>query len=124
VESKNPKLPLGIWVNGMLGAQSSLVSDGAGLRPFDPRQLPDPAWALSVFGGTGLTAWFGLTDIGRIKAGETVVVSAAAGAVGSTAVQIAKNLGCRVIGIAGGPEKCAFVKNELGADAVIDYKNE
>jgi NADPH-dependent curcumin reductase CurA len=124
VESKNEKFPVGAWVNGMLGVQDSLVSDGKGLRAFDAKQLPDPAWALSVFGGTGLTAWFGLTDIGKIKAGETVVVSAAAGAVGSTAVQIAKNLGCRVIGIAGGPDKCAFVKNELGADAVIDYKNE
>jgi NADPH-dependent curcumin reductase CurA len=124
VESKNEKFPVGAWVNGMLGVQDSLVSDGKGLRAFDAKQLPDPAWALSVFGGTGLTAWFGLTDIGKVKTGETVVVSAAAGAVGSTAVQIAKNLGCRVIGVAGGPEKCAFVKNELGADAVIDYKNE
>jgi len=124
VASNNDKFPVGAWVNGMLGVQDGLVSDGKGLRAFDAKRLPDPAWALSVFGGTGLTAWFGLTDIGRIKAGETVVVSAAAGAVGSTAVQIAKNLGCRVIGIAGGPEKCAFVKNELGADAVIDYKNE
>jgi len=124
VESKNAKFPVGAWVNGMLGVQDGLVSDGKGLRAFDAKQLPDPAWALSVFGGTGLTAWFGLTDIGKLKAGETVVVSAAAGAVGSTAVQIARNLGCRVIGIAGGPEKCAFVKNELGADAVIDYKNE
>jgi len=124
VESKNEKFAVGAWVNGMLGVQDSLVSDGKGLRAFDARQLPDPAWALSVFGGTGLTAWFGLTDIGKVKSGETVVVSAAAGAVGSTAVQVAKNLGCRVIGIAGGPDKCAFVKNELGADAVIDYKNE
>lgn len=124
VESNNEKFPVGAWVNGMLGVQDGLVSDGKGLRAFDARQLPDPAWALSVFGGTGLTAWFGLTDIGKIKAGETVVVSAAAGAVGSTAVQIAKNLGCRVIGIAGGPDKCAYVKNDLGADAVIDYKND
>ncbi len=124
VESKNDKFPVGAWVSGMLGVQDGLVSDGKGLRAFDAKQLPDPAWALSVFGGTGLTAWFGLTDIGKVKAGETVVVSAAAGAVGSTAVQIARNLGCKVIGIAGGPEKCAFVKDELGADAVIDYKHE
>ena len=124
VESKNDKFPVGAWVSGMMGVQDGLVSDGKGMRAFDARQLPDPAWALSVFGGTGLTAWFGLTEIGQPKAGETVVVSAAAGAVGSTVVQIAKNLGCRVIGIAGGAEKCAFVKNELGADAVIDYKHE
>jgi NADPH-dependent curcumin reductase CurA len=99
-----------------------VVSDGKGLKAFDAKALPDPAWALSVFGATGLTAYFGLTDIGRIQAGETVVVSAAAGAVGSSAVQIAKNLGCRVVGIAGGPDKCAFVQDTLGADAVIDYK--
>ena len=124
VESKNAKFPVGVWVNGMLGARDALVSDGKGLRAFDPRQLPDPSWALSVFGGTGLTAWFGLTEIGKPKPGETVVVSAAAGAVGSVAVQIAKNLGCRVIGIAGGADKCRFVEDELGADAAIDYKNE
>jgi len=123
-ESKNEKFAVGAWVTGMMGVQNSLVSDGKGMRVFDAAQLPDPAWALSVFGGTGLTAWFGLTEIGKPQAGETVVVSAAAGAVGSTVVQIAKNLGCRVIGIAGGPEKCAFVKNELGADEVIDYKND
>jgi NADPH-dependent curcumin reductase CurA len=124
IESKNPKLALGSWVNGMLGAQDSLVTDGHGLRPFDPRQLPDPSWALSVFGGTGLTAYFGLNEIGKPKAGETVVVSAAAGAVGSVAVQIAKIRGCRVIGIAGGAEKCAYIRDSLGADAVIDYKND
>jgi hypothetical protein len=71
-----------------------------------------------------MTAYFGLTDIGQIKAGEVLVVSAAAGAVGSSAVQIGKALGLRVVGIAGGAEKCAFVKDELGADAAIDYKNE
>ena len=113
-----------MWVNGMLGVQNSLISNGKGLQAFDPRQLPDPTWALSVFGATGLTAYFGLKEIGKPQAGETVVVSAAAGAVGSTALQIAKIRGCRVIGIAGGAEKCAFVTNELGADAVIDYKNE
>ena len=124
VESKNPKLAIGSWVNGMLGAQDSLVTDGSGMRPFDPRQLPDPSWALDVFGGTGLTAYFGLKEIGKPKSGETVVVSAAAGAVGSVAVQIAKIRGCRVIGIAGGAEKCAYVRDTLGADAAIDYKNE
>ncbi|MEO8669684.1 MAG: NADP-dependent oxidoreductase [Tahibacter sp.] len=124
VDSKNAKFPAGVWVSGMLGVQDGLVSDGKGLRAFDPRQLPDPAWALSIFGGTGLTAYFGLKDIGQPKAGETVVVSAASGAVGSAVCQIAKILGCRVIGIAGGEQKCAYVKGELGADATIDYKNE
>jgi NADPH-dependent curcumin reductase len=123
-ESNHEKFPVGAWVTGMMGVQNSYAGDTKGIRSFDAKQLPDPAWALSVFGGTGLTAWFGLTEIGKPQAGETVVVSAAAGAVGSTVVQIAKNLGCRVIGIAGGPDKCAFVKNELGADEVIDYKNE
>jgi NADPH-dependent curcumin reductase CurA len=122
VESNNAKFPVGAWVSGMLGVQDSLVSDGKGLRAFDPKALPDPRWALSVFGATGLTAWFGLTEIGQPKDGETVVVSAAAGAVGSSVVQIAKYLGCRVVGLAGGPEKCAFVKDTLGADEVIDYK--
>jgi NADPH-dependent curcumin reductase CurA len=122
VESRNAKFPVGAWVSGMLGVQDSLVSDGKGLRAFDPRMLPDPAWALSVFGATGLTAWFGLHDIGKVQASDVVVVSAAAGAVGSAAVQIAKAHGCRVIGIAGGPDKCAYVKDELGADEVIDYK--
>lgn len=124
IESQHPRYPVGTWVSGMTGVQNQLVSDGKGLLPFDAKALPHPAWALSVFGATGLTAWFGLTDIGKVQAGETVVVSAASGAVGSTVVQIARNLGCRVIGIAGGPEKCAYVKDTLGADAVIDYKHE
>jgi NADPH-dependent curcumin reductase CurA len=122
LESRHAKFPVGAWVSGMLGVQDSLVSDGKGLKAFDPKLLPDPSWALSVFGATGMTAYFGLTDIGAIKAGEVVVVSAAAGAVGSAAVQIAKFMGCRVVGLAGGPEKCAYVKDTLGADEVIDYK--
>jgi NADPH-dependent curcumin reductase CurA len=124
VESRNPKFPVGGWVSGMTGAQSELVSDGKGMQRFDASRLPHPGWALSIFGATGLTAYFGLTDIGHPKAGETLVVSAAAGAVGSAVVQIGKALGLKVIGIAGGADKCAFVKDTLGADAVIDYKNE
>jgi hypothetical protein len=124
VESNGGRYPVGTWVSGMTGVTDTVIGDGRGFRPFDGAALPDPRWALSVFGATGLTAYFGLTDIGHAKAGEVVVVSAAAGAVGSTVVQIAKNLGCRVIGIAGGPEKCAWVRDTLGADEVIDYKNE
>lgn len=124
VESRHPDYPVGCWVSGMTGVQTHLTSNGKGLRRFDPSVLPHPAWALSVFGATGLTAWFGLTEIGKPKAGDTVVVSAASDAVGSAAVQIARNLGCRVVGIAGGPEKCQYVQQTLGADAVIDYKNE
>jgi NADPH-dependent curcumin reductase CurA len=124
VESRNPKFPVGHWVSGMTGVQSELVSDGKGLIPFDAKRLPHPGWALSVFGATGFTAYFGLTDIGQAKAGEVLVVSAAAGAVGSNAVQIGKALGMRVVGIAGGADKCRFLKDTLGADAAIDYKNE
>jgi NADPH-dependent curcumin reductase CurA len=124
VESKNPKFPVGQWVSAMTGVQDEYIGDGKGAHAFDARRLPHPGWALSVFGATGMTAYFGMTDIGQAKAGEVLVVSAAAGAVGSSAVQIGKALGMRVIGIAGGAEKCAFVKDELGADATIDYKNE
>jgi NADPH-dependent curcumin reductase CurA len=124
VESMNPKFAVGSWVSGMTGVQSELVSDGKGMQRFDASRLPHPGWALSVFGATGLTAYFGLTDIGHPKAGEVLVVSAAAGAVGSAVVQIGKALGLKVIGIAGGADKCAFVKDTLGADAAIDYKNE
>jgi NADPH-dependent curcumin reductase CurA len=124
VESKNDKFPVGSWVSGMTGVQNELVSDGKGMQKFDAGKLPHPGWALSVFGATGLTAYFGLIEIGTPKAGEVLVVSAAAGAVGSAAVQIGKALGLRVIGIAGGADKCRFVKDELGADEAIDYKNE
>jgi NADPH-dependent curcumin reductase CurA len=123
-ESKNPKFPVGQWVSAMTGVQDEYIGDGKAAHVFDARRLPHPGWALSVFGATGMTAYFGMTDIGQAKAGEVLVVSAAAGAVGSSAVQIGKALGMRVIGIAGGAEKCAFVKDELGADATIDYKNE
>jgi len=124
VESKNPKFPVGQWVSAMTGVQEEFVSDGKGAYPFDAKRLPHPGWALSVFGATGFTAYFGMTDIGQAKAGEVLVVSAAAGAVGSNAVQIGKALGCRVVGIAGGADKCKFVTDTLGADAAIDYKNE
>ncbi|OGT58114.1 MAG: NADP-dependent oxidoreductase [Gammaproteobacteria bacterium RIFCSPHIGHO2_12_FULL_63_22] len=124
VESKNPKFNVGSWVSGMTGVRSELVSDGKGMQRFDASRLPHPGWALSIFGATGLTAYFGLTDIGHPKEGEVLVVSAAAGAVGSAVVQIGKALGLKVIGLAGGPDKCAFVKDTLGADACIDYKSE
>ena len=124
VESRNPKYPVGQWVSAMTGVQDEFTSDGKGAHAFDAKRLPHPGWALSVFGATGMTAYFGLTDIGQAKPGEMLVVSAAAGAVGSSAVQIGKALGMKVVGIAGGAEKCAFVKDKLGADAAIDYKNE
>jgi NADPH-dependent curcumin reductase CurA len=125
VESKNAKFPVGEWVSAMTGVQDEYIGDGKGAHAFDARRLPHPGWALSVFGATGMTAYFGMTEIGQAKAGEVLVVSSAAGAVGSSAVQIGKALGMKtVVGIAGGAEKCAFVKDELGADATIDYKNE
>ena len=93
---------------------------------YPPRKLPDIdvplSWHLGVLGVSGLTAYFGLLEIGRPKAGETVVVSAAAGSVGSLVGQIAKLKGCRVIGIAGGADKCDWVKRELGFDDAVDYK--
>ncbi len=124
VESKNPKFPVGHWVSAMTGVQEEFVGEGKGAIAFDAKRLPHPGWALSVFGATGMTAYFGLTDIGQAKAGEVLVVSAAAGAVGSNVVQIGKALGMRVVGIAGGAEKCRFLTETLGADAAIDYKNQ
>jgi NADPH-dependent curcumin reductase len=88
-----------------------------------PRQEPITAY-LSVYGATGLTAYFGMLDVGQAKEGENVVVSGAAGAVGSVAGQIGKIIGCRVVGIAGGPEKCTWLTDELGFDASIDYKSQ
>ncbi len=124
IASDHPKYQVGQWVNGMMGVQTHYTGDGKGLQVFDHTKLPNPTWAASVFGGTGLTAYFGLKEIGQPKAGETIVVSAAAGAVGSMVCQIANNLGLRVIGIAGGAEKCQYVMDTLKTDACIDYKNE
>jgi NADPH-dependent curcumin reductase CurA len=108
VESKNPKFPVGQWVSAMTGVQDEYIGDGKGAHAFDARRLPHPGWALSAFGATGMTAYFGLTDIGQAKAGEVLVVSAAAGAVGSSAVQIGKALGMTVVGIAGGATEWNF----------------
>jgi NADPH-dependent curcumin reductase CurA len=91
------------------------------LAPIDPGKAPITAW-LGPLGMIGATAWIGLMEIGRPEAGETVVVSAAAGAVGSLVGQLALDLGCRTVGIAGGPEKCRFVTDELGLDDCVDYK--
>jgi NADPH-dependent curcumin reductase CurA len=122
VESRHPDFPVGTWVSGMTGVQESFVSEGKGMQRFDAKKLPHPGWALSLFGATGLTAYFGLVDIGKPKPGEVLVVSAAAGAVGSAVVQLGKALGLTVVGIAGGAEKCAYLREALGADAAIDYK--
>ncbi len=121
VESRSEKLPVGASVLHFQGWREHAVVGVAEGTVVDTTRLPDAAY-LSVLGMTGLTAWVGLTVIGQFTAGETVFVSAAAGAVGSTVGQIARQLGAkRVIGSAGGPEKVEFVKS-LGFDAVIDYK--
>jgi NADPH-dependent curcumin reductase CurA len=123
IESKNPRLAVGDRVFGMLGWQElSLVEAGDRVTKIPSGiELRD---ALSVFGVTGMTAYFGLTEIGKPKAGETVVVSGAAGATGSIAGQLAKHIGCRVVGIAGGAAKCRWLTGDLGFDAAIDYKSE
>src|SRR6202040_2995586 len=96
-------------------------SDGRGVVKVDPSLVPLPTY-LGALGISGITAYFGLLDVGRLKEGETVVVSGAAGSVGSIAGQIAKLKGCRAIGIAGGEEKCRWIVDGLGFDAGIDYK--
>ena len=121
VASKNPKFVPGDFVVGMLGWSEMGVADGTLLKKVDTSRIPLSAY-LGVVGMTGMTAWYGLNQIMQPKAGETVVVSAASGAVGSVVGQLAKLRGCRVVGIAGGADKCAYVVGELGFDACIDYK--
>lgn len=122
-DSKHPDFHPGDLVTGMMGWQDYSVVKGEELRRVDPSRVP-PSTALGVLGMPGLTAYFGLLDIGTPKKGETVVVSGAAGAVGTVVGQIAKLKGCRVVGIAGSEEKVRFLKSELGFDAVINYKNQ
>ncbi len=121
VASQHPDWTEGDLVTGALGIQEYAVLDGSGLLRADPGLAPLPTW-LGALGMTGMTAYFGLLDVGRPEAGQTVVVSGAAGAVGSVVGQIAKVNGCRVVGIAGGQEKCRWLTDELGFDAAIDYK--
>lgn len=123
VESNNDGFAVGDHVSGTFGVQSHAISDGQGVITVDP-DLADLPVYLGVLGMTGMTAYFGLLDVGRPEAGQTVVVSGAAGAVGGTVGQIAKRKGCRVVGIAGGADKCAHVVNDLGFDACVDYKGE
>jgi len=126
IASGNPAFAVGDHVTGVLGAQEyALVSADAarGLTKVDPKLAPLPVY-VGALGITGLTAYFGLLEVGKAKAGDTVVVSGAAGATGMVAGQIAQIKGCRAVGIAGGPEKCNYIVKELGFDAAIDYKNE
>jgi NADPH-dependent curcumin reductase CurA len=121
IESKHPDYKPGDVVVGSNGWQQYGVSDGRGLRKIKSGPVPLGAY-LGTVGMPGVTAWIGLLDIGQPKPGETVVVSAASGAVGGTVGQLAKIKGCRAVGIAGGKAKCDYVVNELGFDAGVDYK--
>ena len=121
--SKHPHYAAGDHVVGVFGAQTHVVSDGRGATKADLSLAPASTY-LGALGMPGMTAYFGLLDVGALQAGETVVVSGAAGAVGSVVGQIAKLKGCRAIGIAGGPEKRAMLVDELGFDAAIDYREE
>lgn len=123
IESKHAQFAVGDHVVGHAGVQQYAVSDGKGIHKVDPTIAPLPTY-LGVLGMPGMTGYFGLLKSGEPKSGETVVVSGAAGAVGGLVGQIAKIKGCRVVGIAGGEEKCKFLIDELGFDAAIDYKNE
>jgi NADPH-dependent curcumin reductase CurA len=125
IESKHPDYEVGDRVSGLFGWQEYTALTPGGLQA--ATKVPDGldlTAPLSILGMTSVTAYFGLLDVGEPKAGETVVVTGAAGATGSVAAQIARIKGCRVIGIAGGPEKCEWLRDEARLDEVIDYKNE
>ena len=123
VASNHPGFPVGSKVSGLFGVQQYAMSNGKGVQRVDTALAPLPTY-LGVLGMTGMTAYFGLLDVGAVKEGDTVVVSGAAGAVGTVVGQVAKIKGCRVVGIAGGAEKCRYLVEDLGFDAAIDYKSE
>lgn len=123
IESKHPEFKVGDFLSGWGGVQQYAATDAKGWFKVDPNLVPLPTY-IGTLGMPGMTAYFGILEVGKIKEGETVLISGAAGAVGSIAGQIAKIKGCKVVGIAGGPDKCAYLKDELGFDGTIDYKNE
>ncbi len=123
IASNHDKFQVGDYLLGTGGVQQYAVTNGKGWVQVNPQLVPLPTY-LGTLGMPGYTAYFGLLDIGQPKEGETVLVSGAAGAVGSVVGQIAKIKGCRAVGIAGGPEKCKYIVDELGFDEAIDYKNE
>jgi NADPH-dependent curcumin reductase len=123
IASKNSKFAVGDYVYGPLGVQEFALSNANNLSKVDPGTVPLPVY-LGTLGMPGMTAYFGLLEIGQPKPGDTVVVSGAAGAVGSVAGQIARIKGCQVVGIAGGAKKCNYIVSELGFNAAIDYKSE
>ncbi len=121
IASKHADFPVGAHVSGSFGVQEYCVTGARNVQKIDVAAAPLEKW-LNPLGMPGMTGYFGLLDVGLAKAGDTVVVSGASGAVGQAAGQIARIKGCRTVGIAGGPEKCAFVTKELGYDACIDYR--
>ncbi|SRR5579871_115093 len=123
LETRNPGFAVGDSVYGTFGVQEYAISNGQGISKVDPAFAPLPVY-LGVLGMPGMTAYFALLDVCQPKSGDTVVISGAAGAVGMVAGQIARIKGCRVVGIAGGPEKCRYLVEDLHFDAAIDYKNE
>lgn len=125
IASRNPEFAVGQWVLGLNAIEDvSLVTSGGFTMPIDPDAVPSVTNYLSVLGAVGLTAYFGLLEIGRLQRGETVLVSGAAGAVGSLVGQIARIHGCRAIGLAGGPDKCCRLIRDYGFDAAIDYRGK
>ncbi|MDU8887064.1 NADP-dependent oxidoreductase [Yeosuana sp. MJ-SS3] len=119
----NPKFKVGDCVTGFGGVQQYCITNGSNWHKVDPSIAPMPMY-LSTLGMTGMTAYFGILEVGKIKFGDVVLVSGAAGAVGSVVGQIAKLKGCTVVGIAGGKDKCKYLLDELGFDEAIDYKSE
>jgi NADPH-dependent curcumin reductase CurA len=122
-QSRNPRYKVGDRVVGQTGWQTHSINDGTALRVI-PKGLPSDSMAVGVLGMPGMTAYMGLMDIGKPQEGETLVVAAASGAVGAVVGQVAKLKGLRVVGVAGGAEKCRYVVDELGFDACIDHKSE
>jgi len=123
IESKHPDFKVGDVLSGWGGVQQYITTDGTGFYKVDTNLAPMPVY-IGTLGMPGMTAYFGILEVGKIKEGDVVLVSGAAGAVGSVVGQIAKIKGCKVIGIAGGPEKCKYLTETLGFDGAIDYKNE
>jgi len=123
IASKNQNFEVGDFVYGQTGVQQYIITDGKGYHKVDPKLAPLPTYTSSL-GMTGMTAYFGVLEVGELQEGDNVLVSGAAGAVGSAVGQIAKIKNCKVIGIAGGAEKCNYLINELGFDGAIDYKND
>jgi len=123
ISSNHSKYKVGDYVHSYSGVQQYFISNGKDTYKVDKNLAPLPAY-LGTLGMPGFTGYFGFLDIGQPKEGETVVVSGAAGAVGSVVGQVAKIKGCKVVGIAGGEEKCRYIVEELGFDGAIDYKND